>query len=236
MFKPTPWIYALALSVGLQAEDVGQLVFSDDFARSESQELKDEPGNGWATNSESRAKGNKQVDLVDGHMRIFIHKEADHAVSVTHPFEFTNGTIKMRFKLQDSKDTLGLNFADLGLKTVHAGHLCMAIFSVKDVLLRDLKTGVMDLPTYEQRKAGTFPKEAAEALKLKEKSFPTTIATDSWHSLVVTIRGDTMTASVDAQTVGSFSSAGIAHTTKKMLRLSVPRNAIVDDVEFYRFN
>ena len=176
------------------------------------------------------------MDLVDGHMRIFIHKEADHAVSVTHPFEFTNGTVKMRFKLQDAKDTLGLNFADLGLKTVHAGHLCMAIFSVKDVLLRDLKTGVMDLQTYEQKKAGSLPKEALEALKLKEKSFPTTIAPESWHSLIVTITGDTITAAVDAQSVGSFSSPGIAHGTKKMLRLSVPKTAIVDDIEFYRAN
>jgi hypothetical protein len=31
-------------------------------------------------------------------------------------------------------------------------------------------------------------------------------------------------------------SAGIAHPTKKMLRLSVPKNAIVVDVEFYRSN
>jgi hypothetical protein len=236
MLKPTLWIYALTLSASLHAEDLGKLIFSDDFNRNESQELKDEPGNGWATNSDSRAKGNKQVDLVDGHLRIFIHKEADHAVSVTHPFEFTNGTVKMRFKLQDAKDTLGLNFADLGLKTVHAGHLCMAIFSVKDVLLRDLKTGVMDLQTYEQKKAGSLPKEALEALKLKEKSFPATIAPESWHSLIVTITGDTITAAVDAQSVGSFSSPGIAHGTKRMLRLSVPKTAIVDDIEFYRAN
>ena len=234
MLRPTPWLFAFCLSVNLHAEELGQRIFSDNFNRSESQEEKDEPGNGWGTNSAARAKGNKQVDLVDGHMRIFIHKEADHAVSVTHPFEFKDGTVKMRFKLEDAKDTLGLNFADLGLQTVHAGHLCMAIFSVKDVILRDLKTGSMDLPTYEQRKAGTLPKEAAEALKLKEKSFPTRIAPDSWHSLAVTINGETMTASLDGEAVGSFSSPGIGHATKKMLRLSVPKNAVVDDVEFYQ--
>jgi hypothetical protein len=33
---------------------------------------------------------------------------------------------------------------------------------------------------------------------------------------------------------GSFSSPGMAHPTKKMLRLSVPKNAVVDDVKIHR--
>jgi hypothetical protein len=110
----------------------------------------------------------------------------------------------------------------------------MAIFSAKDVLLRDLKTGAMELATYDQKKAGTLPKEALDALKLKEKSFPTPIAPESWHTLVLTINGETMTASVDDKVIGSFASPGIGHPTKKVLRLSVPKNAVVDDVELYR--
>src|SRR5688500_6996672 len=94
------------------AEDLGRLIFKDDFSRHESQEKIDEPGNGWATNSKSRAKGNKQVDLRDGALHIFIHAEADHAVSVTRPAEFTDGAVSLRFMLQDERDSLGLNFAD----------------------------------------------------------------------------------------------------------------------------
>ena len=41
MLKPTLWIYALTLSASLHAEDLGKLIFSDDFNRNESQELKD---------------------------------------------------------------------------------------------------------------------------------------------------------------------------------------------------
>src|SRR3954471_2057774 len=52
----------LAFSVSFAAEDFGKLIFQDDFARNESQENTDEPGNGWTTNSKSRAKGHKQVD------------------------------------------------------------------------------------------------------------------------------------------------------------------------------
>src|ERR1044072_6367795 len=46
-------------------EDFGRLIFQDDFSRNESQEKTDDPGNGWATNSKSRAKEHKQVDLSD---------------------------------------------------------------------------------------------------------------------------------------------------------------------------
>jgi hypothetical protein len=34
--------------------------------------------------------------------------------------------------------------------------------------------------------------------------------------------------------VGSLRSPGIAHPTKKLLRLAVPRNAVVDDVRIWR--
>src|SRR5687768_11392578 len=92
------------------ADNHGELLFHDDFERSESQETTDEPGNGWGTNSKSRAKGNKQVDLRDGAMHISTHAEADHAASVTHPLEFTDGAVTLKFLLQDEQDSLGLNF------------------------------------------------------------------------------------------------------------------------------
>src|SRR3954467_5090729 len=93
----------LGLSPLFAAHDAGRLIFEDDFARNESQEKTDEPGNGWSTNSKSRAKGNKQVDLRDGALYIFIHPEADHAVSVTRPAEFTDGAVALRFKLEDAR-------------------------------------------------------------------------------------------------------------------------------------
>ena len=41
-------------AIALPAEDFGKLIFSDDFQRTASQETKDEPGNGWGTNSAGR--------------------------------------------------------------------------------------------------------------------------------------------------------------------------------------
>ena len=130
ILRPTFLSLIIATPFLLLADDKrpakGELIFEDDFERSESQEKKDEPGNGWGTNSRTRANGNKQVDLRDGAMYIYIHETADHGVSVTHPAEFQDGAVGMKFMLEDAKDSLGLNFADLKFKEVHAGHLFVA--------------------------------------------------------------------------------------------------------------
>ena len=132
-----------ALATSVFAADLGKLIFEDDFNRKETQTATDEPGNGWGTNSKSRAKGDKQVELKDGAMRIFISPRADHAVTVTHAAEFKDGAVTLRFMLEDAKDSLGLDFADAQCKEVHAGHLCAAKVDAKQVVLIDHKTGGM---------------------------------------------------------------------------------------------
>jgi hypothetical protein len=226
---------AFSINPVIAAEDLGQLIFQDDFERVESQEEKDEPGNGWGTNSKSRAKGNKQVDLKDGAMRIFIHAEADHAVSVTHPAEFTDGAVSLRFMLEDAQDSLGLNFADLEFKEVHAGHLFAAKISTKSVVMQDLKTGNMRLDIREARQAKQkLTDEQQQAIKGKEKAIPHPLETGKWHDLTVKIIGDELSVTINGQIVGSFQSPGIAHPTKRTLRLAVPHNAVVDDVKIWR--
>lgn len=231
----TVLLFALCVVLPLQAEEnLGTLVFSDDFERSEKQELKDEPGNGWNTSSSWSAKGNKEVDLIDGTLHIYIHPEANHAVDVGHAFSFIDGTATMRFKFHEAKDTLMLNFADLSFKEVHAGHICAATFGTKKVNLQDMKTGNMLLKYYNDRKAGKLSKEDEAIIKTKQKSFPNDFSLNEWHTLRVTIVGDTMTASVDGKAIGSFSSTGIAHETKQVLRLLVSNKVTIDDVKYYK--
>ena len=222
-------------SVTLASADLGELVFQDGFERAESQEERDEPGNGWATNSAKRAQGDKQVDLKDGTMRIYISPRADHAVSVTHPFEFRNGSVALRFLLEDKKDSLGLNFADLNFKGVHAGHLFVVRIYSNRVEITDLKTGVMRKDIRETRKAKkALSEEQKHALKGKSKRFEKVTATGKWHNLLVTVSEDQLSLELDGEQVGSFSSSGIAHPTKQMLRLSVPQNVVVDDVRLWK--
>lgn len=222
-------------SVTPASTDLGELVFQDDFERAESQEERDEPGNGWVTNSAKRAQGDKQVDLKDGTMRIYISPRADHAVSVTHPFEFKNGSVALRFLLEDKKDSLGLNFADLNFKEVHAGHLFVVRIYSNRVEITDLKTGVMRKDIRETRMAKkALSEEQKHALKGKSKRFEKVTATGKWHNLLVTVSEDQLSLELDGEQVGSFSSSGIAHPTKQMLRLSVPQNVVVDDVRLWK--
>jgi hypothetical protein len=235
MKYPLLFSFCLAATALHAADDLGKLIFQDDFARTASQEKTDEPGNGWATNSKARAKGNKQVDLRDGAMYISISAEADHAVSVTHPAEFTDGAVALRFKLEDARDSLGLDFADLARKDVHAGHLFAARVAPKQVLLQDLATGGMRLDIQTARQAKQkLTADQQQALVGKEKKIPATLALNEWHDLLVKISGDELIVTVDGKLMGSLKSPGVAHPTKKMLRLAVPRNAVVDDVKIWR--
>ena len=221
------------LASSADADERGTLIFEDDFERNESQEIKDEVGNGWGTNSRTRAGGNKQVDLRDGAMYIYIHKTADHGVSVTHPAEFRNGSVEMKFMLEDERDTLGLNFADLKFKEVHAGHLFKVTVGVKHVEIADLKTGNMNLKTREARLAGKLTAAQKAELKTKSQRFPHKLEAGKWYTVLASVNGDTLTASIDGHEVGSFTSEGIAHPTKRMLRLAVHRNVVVDDVRIF---
>lgn len=226
-------VTGITLSAAL-ADEHGELIFADDFERAESQEDKDEPGNGWGSNSKSRAMGNKQVDLRDGAMYIYLHESADHGVSVTHPAEFKDGSIGMRFMLESKGDSLGLNFADPQYKKVHAGHLFVAKISTKNIQLQDLKTGNMDLEIRAARQAKVTTQAQNKLLKTKTHMVPHSLEVGKWYDLLVTVEGDTISLSIDGETLARFQSEGIAHPTKRLLRLAVPKNAVVDDVKIWR--
>ena len=223
----------LATSVTAFAAPKEILLFEDQFERNESDDSKEEIGKGWKSNSAKRAKGNKQVDLKDGAMHITFHPEADHAVSVVHPAEFQDGKVTVKFMLPTEADSLGLNFADLKFKEVHAGHLCMVKINPKSVQINDMKTGMMNKEIYDARKAKKSTPEHKALLKNKTKRFPNPLEAGKWHSLSVLIMGDTMSVTINEKEVGSFSSEGIAHPTKRLLRVAVPKKAIIDDLKIY---
>jgi hypothetical protein len=224
----------VSLTASTFAADLGKLIFQDDFNRTESTADAEDIGNGWSTNSKSRAKGDKQVALKDGAMRIYISPRADHAVTVTHAAEFTDGAVTLRFMLEDEKDSLGLDFADPQCKEVHAGHLCAAKIGAKSVELIDHKTGGMRLDIHDARTdKKPLTDEQKQALVGKTKNVPHPTEVGKWHELQLTIQGDEISVTIDGQAVGSLHSPGIAHPTKRQLRFSVPHNAVVDDVKIY---
>jgi hypothetical protein len=211
----------------------GTLLFEDDFNRDEPTPDKEDIGKGWTANSAWRAKGHKQVDLDNGAMHVTKHAEADHGVAIFHDVAFQDGAVQMKFKL-GAGDDLGLDFVDRELKTVHAGHLCMAKVTLKGVMMTDSKTGGMNLRIQERRKAGDKSPELAALLKTKTTSFPLTLNADEWHTILVEVEGDVMRATVDGKFVGQFRSEGIGHPTKRMITLAVNKSAWVDDVKVWK--
>ncbi len=219
----------LSLGLSLRA-DTATPLFSDDFARDEATPGKEDIGNGWTSNSAWRSKGHQQVDLIDGVMHVTKHAEADHGVAIFHNVEFQDGIVELKFKLGEGDD-LGVDFVDRELKTVHAGHLCIARVTNKAVTLTDSKTGGMNNEIRERREKGDKSPELAALLKTKSKSFKLDLKPNEWHSMNITVEGDKMSVKIDDQDTGSFSSEGIAHPTKRMITLAVNKSADVDDVK-----
>lgn len=230
-----PFIVVSVLSVLsiLHAEPNGTLLFQDDFNRSDGGTDKENIGGGWTSNSGWRAKGHKQVTVADGAMSVTKHAEADHGVAIFHDVAFQDGTVEMKFKLAPGDD-LGLDFVDRELKTVHAGHLCMARVTLKNISLTDSKTGAMNNEIKERREKGDKSPELAALLKSKTKILPLDLKSTDWHTMLVTVEGDKMSASIDGKPVGEFQSEGIAHPTKRMITLAVNKSAQVDDVKVWR--
>ena len=74
-----------------------------------------------------------------------MHAAADHAVSVAHAAEFRDGSMTMRFMLENEKDVLSLVIADPECIEVHSGHLVKVDVSSKQVVVDDKKTSQMNI-------------------------------------------------------------------------------------------
>lgn len=211
----------------------GKLLLEDNFDRDEATPGKEDIGNGWTSNSAWRAKGHQQVDLIDGAMQVTKHAEADHGVAIFHKVAFQDGAVQLKFKLGPGDD-LGLDFVDRELKTVHAGHLCVARVTLKRLTLTDSKTGQMDNKIRERRLAGEKSAELTKLLKTKTTAFPLKLAANEWHTLLIVVDGDEMQATIDGKDIGKFQSPGIGHPTKRMITLAVNKSAWVDDVKIWK--
>ena len=107
----------------------------------------------------------------------------------------------------------------------------MARVTNKNLTIMDSKTGGMDLKIQERRKAGDKSPELAALLKSKTKSPKLDLKAEDWHTMHIKIVADQMSVRLDGQEIGSFSSEGIAHPTKRMITLAVNKSADVDDVK-----
>ncbi|MEM6473677.1 MAG: family 16 glycoside hydrolase, partial [Planctomycetota bacterium] len=229
-------LFACLILFPLQELPAEKLLFEDRFEREESQERTEEIGGKWKTNSNSRADGNKQVDLKDGFIHVMRHPKADHAVSIVHPANYTNCRVEIRFKINDKKDDLGIDFADMKCKDVHAGHICKVFFRPNEVEIVDFKNGRMK-KTYRDRLAsGQVSAEEKQALKQWQHKANFETKLGQWHDAVVLMTDTLIQVTIDGELVAEFDSPGIGHANKDMIRFSARREVSLDDVAVYAFD
>jgi hypothetical protein len=228
-----PLLVLLTTSTPAADPNHGTLLFEDSFDRDEPTANQEAIGNGWTSNSAWRAQGKKQVDLKDDALFVTRVPEADHGVAIFHDVAFQDGAVQLRFQLGEGDD-LGIDFVDREDKTIHAGHLCLARVTLKNLTLTDSKTGGMNLALREARQNNTLTAAQKNLLKTKSKTFPHSLAAKTWHTLLITVEGDQMRATLNGQIIGTFQSEGIAHPTKRMITLAVNQSAAVDDVKVWK--
>lgn len=213
------------------AADQKKPAFADKFDRNESQEVKDDVGNGWSTNSEKETKGmSRQFDLKDGALHVFRYPGTKHSASMIRPTDFQDGSFEMKFKLDHEEDSFEVTVIDPQFAGSKNGMLFDFAVRPNELAFTEHKTGSSSTAAREATKAGTLSPDQQAAFKSKNKTFPLKIETGKWHTVLATIKGETLNLSIDGQAAGTFTSPGVAHPQKGRIRLEFPGHATIDDV------
>ncbi len=219
----------------------GTLIFQDAFNRSLDGNGVKAIGNGWESATADRAPNVKQADLDQGVLKIASDgKAAGHGVHIHHDAGFTDGgtTLRFRFPGLNKGEILTVGHVDRELKGVHAGHLCYAILSPNNIMLRDNKTGISEeklrarRAQYLERKE-KLPVDLDALLQTKEKTGPWK-ADNEWHDLSLVFEGDEMRLSIDGQLIVSHRSEGFAHPSKRWLSFSAASTVWISDVKILK--
>ncbi|MEM9282290.1 MAG: LamG-like jellyroll fold domain-containing protein [Verrucomicrobiota bacterium] len=211
-------------------EAQGSLLFKDDFNRDDADE-KDDLGEPWSTNSDSRAMGDKQNDLVEGTLVMTISPRADHAISTNFMPTETYGdcVLFVRMKLEEGGQ-LKLAYNDKADKSVWAGHINGVTMNETSILLSDERSARFKMAFRENKDSDEYQ----QALAAAEKTVPAEIEADEWHEVATFHQGETIRVFVNGDEVASHTSPGFDHPTKNHFAFAVPKKAIVDDFYLWK--
>jgi hypothetical protein len=209
-----------------------KLVFEESFDRPDGSKTEDAIGNGWTTNSKSRAMGDKQAFLENGTLTVHISERANHAVSIKHDFALSDCTVVVKFKIGE-KDLLKVNFNDPTLKTSHAGHVCSIAVGTTQLQVSDQMNGVMNLALRERKEKGDTGEELKKLIARTEARAKINLKPDSWHELKFYLEGDTVKVFLNDVFQLEHQSPGFGHPTKGNIAFSVPKHAVIDHFQVW---
>lgn len=225
---------ALAVDDINLTETQGTLIFADDFNRADASPIKDGLANGWDSNSERRASGRKQATITKGVLTIKTAPGADHNAVIFHPItpDFQNGVIQIRARLSGD-ESFAVDFNNPECKTVHSGHIINVGFSKRGILIKDSKTGTMDLKIRDQIKAGKKTPALTELLKTKTELIPAKLADGQWHTLTMVKHGNALRITIDGKLAGEFRSPGMTHDSITKVSISAKVSPQLDDLKIW---
>jgi hypothetical protein len=177
----------------------GKLLVSDDFERAE-------VGDAWRVSV-------KSYSIKDGVFVTGQRPEAKHpAVSRLH-VPFRDAVVDFSFKFTGGKQ-ITLVFNDKEFQGSHAGHICRAGVSPRQISLGDDCEGPMKFGIYERWQDPAKRAEVESLVKDRMKKVPIQIDAGEWHRMTVELVGDEMLASLDGKPLAWLKSPGIAHAVK----------------------
>jgi len=215
-------------------ETRGKLLFEDDFNR-EDPDGEEQLGEHWKSNSASRAQGDKQCDFVDGAMQLTRSPKANHSISLVHdtsePYKDIISWTKVKFpKGQRFK----IAFNDKQYKPVHAGHINGVTVKENSVTLDDEKNGRFSAAVKAIKDDPSKNDERNQLTKKFARDFPTRVNADQWFNLVTHHDGETLTVYIDGSEVGTFTSPGFGHETKRQIAFAPSKDATVDHIRVWK--
>lgn len=196
----------------------GELLFSDDFERSDL-------GENWKV----VIPGFK---VANGNL-VGTQDRADHGAVGRVYVPMKDVVMSFRFLLPEGC-TFNVVFDDKNFKDSHAGHICRVAVTPKQIRLGDDKEGIMRNDIFAMRKNPETRAKSEALLAGKGAVLKTAVSLDSWHTMVIEISGERMQVKLDDKTLGSLESSGISHPTKESVHFTVNGDGILfDDVQIW---
>ncbi len=213
-------LFFLLLHFEIIAEEVpeqpllekGELLFSDDFDRTELGE--------WKSVIPT-------FTVEEGALKAVQTRDDHGAVGRVHR-PMRDVVVSFKFKLVGST-TFNAVFDDQQFKGSHAGHICRVAFTPKQIRIGDDKEGVMRNDLFEMRKDPTKKAEADALLQGRSAAAPIALEQEKWHEVLIEVLGDQMRVVLDGKPVIYLKSPGIAHETKSSFHFTVNGSGLLFD-------
>lgn len=214
------------ISASLMAADVpaeplakkSEVILSDDFERADLGQWK--PLIGTFT--------------VEGGVLKGVQTRADHGAVGRFYHPMKDVIVEFKFQL-DGSNGFNAVFDDQKFKGSHAGHICRASFTPKQLRLADDKKGIMSNELYEMRKDPARKAEADKLAAPHSSGAKINLEQKRWYSVIIEIMGDQMRVSLDGTPIAHLKSEGVAHETKSSFHFTVNgKGVLFDDVKIWQ--